>query len=93
MIRKVCSCLLAALLLGSVDSTAAIPETFEVGSPTVLITGSNRGIGLGFVEHYAAQGWNVVATCRNPGMTRIIADLTLDDPGTITNTDGKTIPW
>ncbi|MBT8441155.1 MAG: SDR family oxidoreductase, partial [Gammaproteobacteria bacterium] len=34
--------------------------------PTVLITGSNRGIGLGFVEHYAAEGWNVIATCRTP---------------------------
>jgi len=35
-------------------------------SPTVLITGSNRGIGLAFVEHYAKQGWNVLATCRKP---------------------------
>jgi len=34
--------------------------------PTVLITGSNRGIGLGFVEHFAAEGWNVIATCRKP---------------------------
>lgn len=27
------------------------------------------------------------------GMTQIIAGLTLEDKGTITNTDGKTIPW
>jgi NAD(P)-dependent dehydrogenase (short-subunit alcohol dehydrogenase family) len=33
---------------------------------TVLITGANRGIGLEFVRQYAAQGWNVIATCRNP---------------------------
>ncbi len=34
---------------------------------TVLITGSNRGIGLEFVRQYAAQGWTVIATARNPG--------------------------
>ena len=33
---------------------------------TVVITGSNRGIGLGFAKWYAEQGWNVVATCRRP---------------------------
>ncbi|EGZ12869.1 hypothetical protein PHYSODRAFT_316408 [Phytophthora sojae] len=31
---------------------------------TVLITGSTRGIGLAFVEHYVKAGWNVVATAR-----------------------------
>lgn len=34
--------------------------------PTVLITGVNRGLGLEFVKHYAAQGWRVIGTCRNP---------------------------
>ncbi|RLN44625.1 hypothetical protein BBJ29_001189 [Phytophthora kernoviae] len=32
---------------------------------TVLITGSNRGIGLAFAQHYTKQGWNVIATARN----------------------------
>ena len=36
------------------------------GPRTVVITGSNRGIGLGFAKWYAEQGWNVVATCRRP---------------------------
>ena len=34
--------------------------------PTVLITGSNRGIGLEVARVYANRGWNVIATCRNP---------------------------
>ncbi len=35
-------------------------------APTVLITGSNRGIGLEFARQYAEAGWNVIATCRDP---------------------------
>jgi len=32
----------------------------------VLITGSNRGIGLEFVRQYLQDGWRVYATCRHP---------------------------
>ncbi len=32
----------------------------------VLITGSNRGIGLEFARQYAALGHTVIASCRNP---------------------------
>jgi NAD(P)-dependent dehydrogenase (short-subunit alcohol dehydrogenase family) len=38
----------------------------EENAPTVLITGSNRGIGLEFVKQYASRGWNVIGTCREP---------------------------
>ena len=34
--------------------------------PTVLITGSNRGIGLEFARQYAELGWKVIATARRP---------------------------
>ena len=33
---------------------------------TILITGANRGLGLEFVEQYAADGWDVIACCRTP---------------------------
>jgi NAD(P)-dependent dehydrogenase (short-subunit alcohol dehydrogenase family) len=40
-------------------------QDFDAAQPTVLITGSNRGIGLAFAEHYASKGWNVIATTRS----------------------------
>ena len=33
---------------------------------TILVTGSNRGLGLEWVRRYAADGWRVYATCRHP---------------------------
>lgn len=33
---------------------------------TVLITGTNRGIGLGLTRHFAIRGWRVFAACRRP---------------------------
>jgi NAD(P)-dependent dehydrogenase (short-subunit alcohol dehydrogenase family) len=33
---------------------------------TILITGVNRGIGLQALKHYAALGWQVIGTCRDP---------------------------
>ncbi len=35
--------------------------------PTILITGANRGIGLEFAKQYAADGWEVIGTARQPG--------------------------
>jgi NAD(P)-dependent dehydrogenase (short-subunit alcohol dehydrogenase family) len=32
----------------------------------ILITGSNRGIGLELARQYVTSGWRVYATCRHP---------------------------
>ena len=32
---------------------------------TVLITGSNRGIGLSLATHYKNEGWQVIGCARN----------------------------
>lgn len=34
--------------------------------PSILITGSNRGLGLEWARQYAEDGWRVYATCRHP---------------------------
>lgn len=33
---------------------------------TILITGANRGLGLEMVKQYSADGWQVIACCREP---------------------------
>jgi len=69
-----------------------------MSSPTVLIIGASRGIGLEFVEQYAEDGWTVHATTRspdNPGAVGEIAgdvrihgfDVT-DDPGPLVRAVG-----
>jgi NAD(P)-dependent dehydrogenase (short-subunit alcohol dehydrogenase family) len=43
--------------------------------PAALVTGANRGLGLEFVRQYAADGWNVVAVCRDPSSASALADI------------------
>jgi NAD(P)-dependent dehydrogenase (short-subunit alcohol dehydrogenase family) len=43
--------------------------------PTVLITGTSRGIGLEFARQYAAEGWRVLATCRDPNKAKAMKAL------------------
>jgi NAD(P)-dependent dehydrogenase (short-subunit alcohol dehydrogenase family) len=45
-------------------AAAALLLAFSAQAKTVLITGSNSGIGLEFAKQYAAKGWDVIATHR-----------------------------
>jgi NAD(P)-dependent dehydrogenase (short-subunit alcohol dehydrogenase family) len=57
---RVITCLLVITLL-------QLPAFAQDGyQPTVMITGSNRGIGFEFAQQYAAKGWRVIATARRP---------------------------
>lgn len=47
---------------------------------TVLISGANRGIGLGFCKQYAEKGWNVHACCRNPEQATELKQLSASYP-------------
>ena len=51
--------------------------------PVVLVTGANRGIGLELVRQYARDGWQVVATCRDPDDAGELQALR-DEHGTVT---------
>ncbi len=42
---------------------------------TLLITGSNRGLGLEFVRQYAKDDWRVHACCREPDQARELRQL------------------
>ncbi len=47
-----------------------------MNKPTVLITGSNRGLGLKFAELYSLKNYNVIATCRDPDNASNLIKLT-----------------
>jgi NAD(P)-dependent dehydrogenase (short-subunit alcohol dehydrogenase family) len=51
---------------------AAIPTAFGA---TVLITGSNSGIGLEFTKEYLARGWTVIATHRRSETPPSLAEI------------------
>ncbi len=42
---------------------------------TVLITGTNRGLGLEFTKQYAEAGWDVLACCREPASAKALNAL------------------
>ncbi len=57
----------------------ALVAAHAAHAATALVTGSNRGIGLEFVKQYAAQGWTVIATTRNPAEAKELNALAAKD--------------
>lgn len=43
--------------------------------PTILITGAGRGLGLEFARQFAGEGWDVIATVRDPAKGAAVARL------------------
>ncbi|MCY4155962.1 MAG: SDR family oxidoreductase [Gammaproteobacteria bacterium] len=68
-----------AMQFAAADEHAAQESVAAADSAkTVLITGSNRGIGLAFARHYAGASdanWRVIATCRRPGQAEALKAL------------------
>jgi NAD(P)-dependent dehydrogenase (short-subunit alcohol dehydrogenase family) len=50
---------------------------------TVLVTGSNRGLGLEFVRQYAGAGWKTWAACRSPKSAKELKALQSQHPDSI----------
>jgi NAD(P)-dependent dehydrogenase (short-subunit alcohol dehydrogenase family) len=63
---------LVCVMNGVAPSSA---ESSEGETPTVLVTGSNRGIGLEFARQYGALGWRVIATCRTPDQAVALQEI------------------
>jgi len=47
---------------------------------TVLITGTNRGIGYGLTKHFARRGWRVFSACRKPAEAAELQALAKEFP-------------
>lgn len=78
--------MLSVCMVGVTGACTTVPNEgpmtigFDPAKPTVLITGSNRGIGFAFVEHYADAGWNVIATARSPERATELNAIALANP-------------
>jgi NAD(P)-dependent dehydrogenase (short-subunit alcohol dehydrogenase family) len=64
IVKRIGSGLLLGLLPLLLSGT--VLAAFNKAAQTVLITGSNHGLGLELARQYAARGWNVIATARRP---------------------------
>jgi NAD(P)-dependent dehydrogenase (short-subunit alcohol dehydrogenase family) len=67
-------------MLAGLASYAQSQQSEDTVAPTVLITGSNRGIGLEFARQYAALGWRVIATCRTPESAEDLQQIAAEFP-------------
>ena len=65
------------------ESGGGAGETPGDAAPTVLITGSNRGIGLEFARQYADLGWRVIATCRSPAEADALKAIAATHPNVV----------
>jgi NAD(P)-dependent dehydrogenase (short-subunit alcohol dehydrogenase family) len=62
------------------DSTPDDPADYKA---TILITGSNRGIGYEFVRRFSERDWRIIATARNPDEATDLHALADADPDII----------
>ncbi len=62
------------------DSARADMHQSSAYKPTVLITGSNRGIGLEFVRQLSARDWRIIATARTPDNATDLKAMAAADP-------------
>lgn len=67
--------MLAVFVLGTTFNFESKADEETSYTPTTLITGANRGIGLEFTRQYLEMGWNVIATARKPGKADQLIDL------------------
>ena len=65
---------------------AVLAALIPAHATTVLITGSDRGLGLEFARQYAARGDTVIATCRHPEKATQLQELAAAKKNVVTET-------
>ena len=74
----------AATVASGVSAGALAAEAGDdVKDATILVTGSNRGLGLEFTRQYSIRGAKIIATCRNPDTADALMALQAEFPGII----------
>lgn len=75
--RSVVAMALSLFAVGTLPAAVEQSAKAAAGTPapTVLITGSSRGIGFELARQYAARGYRVIATARNPSGAANLVDL------------------
>ena len=68
------------IMLLSLVAVAQAESQADGYTPAVFITGANRGLGLEFTRQYAAMGWTVIATARNPDGADDLQALAAEHP-------------
>ena len=68
------------------NSAFADAHQSNVDKPTILITGSNRGIGLEFVRQLSLRDWRIIATARAPQDATDLNTLAHTDPDILIET-------
>jgi NAD(P)-dependent dehydrogenase (short-subunit alcohol dehydrogenase family) len=70
----------ALAMTAQAETTPANPADYKT---TVLITGSNRGIGFEFVRRFSERDWRIIATARKPDEATNLQALADADPDII----------
>jgi len=80
-LNRLLSCaVLACAVAATVAGPTVAGPTAPAVVPVALVTGSDRGIGFALTQEFAARGWKVIATCRDPGHAQALKDFAATHP-------------
>jgi len=75
MIKRISFPIILSIAMFFAEGCLGLSPVVAAEEPTVLITGSSRGIGLALTRVYAERGWHVIATCRTPSKATDLQSL------------------
>jgi len=81
LLKSLTLILMSVLALTTFNTSAKT----EANSKVAIITGSNRGQGLGWTKFYLEKGYTVIATARKPESTKSASDQSWNFEGTLSH--------